>query len=362
MSETVFLTGATGYIGASLLGKWLESTGARLVLLARGKRGDDPRKRVMGALSALYPAGGVERFSPRIEVIEGDVSFERLGLDEARYRDLASRVTQIVHCAAAARFDLPLDEARRTNVGGTRNVLDFGRACGGLERIDYVGTAYVAGKRAGLVREDELDLGQEHHNTYERSKMEAEGVVRESMRDLPIAISRPSIVICDSRTGRASSFNGFYRALRMYRLGVLKVLPGNPSTAMDLVPVDYVTEAIFAISRRPASLGVCHHLTAGPRNATRIDEIAELASRHFRMERFAIVPPAEFAAFVSRMEGRLSEKELGMLNEIALYAPYLAGGPEFDGSNAVSATGLEAPPVRSYFEKMARYIEAEERR
>ena len=288
--------------------------------------------------------------------MEGDVSFERFGLKEKPYRELASRVTHIIHCAAAARFDLELDDARKTNVGGTRNILDFGRACGALRRIDYIGTAYVAGQRAGVIREDELDEGQKHCNTYERSKMEAEKLVRDSMRELPIAIIRPSIVICDSRTGRASNFNGFYRAMRMYALGGLKAVPGNPSSTMDLVPVDFVTEAVHSISNNPASAGACYHLTAGVDNATFLEEISELASRHFGREKFAIVPPDEFAAHVSKIRDGLGEKELGMINEIMLYMPYLTGELRFDNSRAVRETSLEAPPVRSYFGKMAEYI------
>ena len=358
MVDTILLTGATGYIGTSLLQKWLESSDARLVLLVRGKHGENPRKRIEGALAKLYPAGDGLHFSARIEVAEGDVSFERFGLDETRYRDLASRVSRIIHCAAAARFDLALDEARRTNLGGTRNILDFGKACSALKRIDYIGTAYVAGRRTGIIREDELDKGQEHTNTYERSKMEAEKLVRESMRELPIAIIRPSIVICDSRTGRASNFNGFYRAMRMYALGGLKTVPGDKSSAMDLVPVDYVTEAVYSISNNPACAGACYHLTAGPNNTTSLEEISGLASLHFGRERFAIVPPAEFVAHVSKIRDRLGEKELGMIDEIMLYMPYLMGELRFDNSNAVKATGLEAPPVRSYFGKMAEYIRA----
>ena len=356
MKETVFLTGATGYIGTSLLRKWLESSEAALVLLVRGKHGEDPATRIGSSLAALYPAADAARFSARIEIASGDVSLDGFGLDEGLYRDLASRVSHIVHCAAAARFDLSLEDARRTNVGGTRNVLDFGRACGALARVDYIGTAYVAGTRTGIIREDELDEGQEHRNTYERSKMEAEKLVRESMRDLPLSILRPSIVICDSATGRASSFNGFYRALRMYCLGALKVLPGNQSSSMDLVPVDYVTEAVYSIARNPASIGACCHLTAGLENAISLGEIGELASLHFGREKFSIVPPAEFAAYVSKVRDRLSEKELGMINEIALYAPYLACELGFDNANAIRLTGLEAPSVRSYFGKMAAYI------
>jgi thioester reductase-like protein len=358
MTETVFLTGATGYIGASLLQTWLEKSDARLVLLVRGKHGEDPRKRIEGTLAGLSPVGDERRIEARIDVVEGDVSLARFGLDESRYRDLASRVSHIIHCAAAARFDLVLDEARRTNVGGTRNILDFGRACSALRRIDYIGTAYVAGKRTGVIREDELDKGQEHNNTYERSKMEAEKLVRESMHELPVAILRPSIVICDSRTGRASSFNGFYRAMRMYSLGLLKAVPGNPSSTMDLVPVDYVTEAVHSISNNPASVGACYHLTAGLKNALPLEEIAALASAHFGKEKFAIVPPEEFAAHVSKIRSRLGEKELGMINEIMLYLPYLTGELRFDNSNALRETGLEAPPVRLYFGKMAEYIHA----
>ena len=356
MTEVLFLTGATGYIGASLLQKWLECSDVRIVLLVRGKHGENPRKRIEVSLAKLYPAGDGRDFATRIEVAEGDVSFERFGLDEARYLDLASKVSHIIHCAAAARFDLELEDARRTNVGGTRNILDFGRACSALKRIDYIGTAYVAGKRTGIIREDELDEGQEHNNTYERSKMEAEKLVRESMRELPIAIIRPSIVICDSRTGRASNFNGFYRAMKMYALGGLKVVPANPSSTMDLVPVDFVTEAVHSISNNPASIGACYHLTAGLNNATPLEEISELASRHFGREKFAIVAPEEFAAHVSKIRDGLGEKELGMINEIMLYMPYLTGELRFDNSRAVRETSLEAPPVSSYFGKMAEYI------
>ncbi len=356
MADTVFLTGSTGYIGASLLQKWLESSEAELILLVRGKRDEGPRARVERVLAEMYSPAEVDRYSRRIEIVEGDLSSDRFGLDDARYNDLASRTSHIIHCAAAARFDLDLEDARKTNVGGTRMILDLGRSCRALERIDYIGTAYVAGKRKGIVREDELDEGQEHNNTYERSKMEAEKLVRGSMGELPIAILRPSIVICDSRTGRASTHNGFYRAMKMYSLGLLKVVPGNRSGAMDLVPVDYVTEAVHAISCNQASIGGCYHLTAGLNGATPLEDIAELASRHFKMEKFTIVPPDEFMAYFSGAAQGLDEKERDMINEIMLYMPYLSGELEFDNANTVRETALEAPPVRSYFGKMAEYI------
>ncbi len=134
MADTVLLTGATGYIGASLLRKWLESSEATLVLLVRGKRDDSPRTRIERVLAETYSPAEAARLSKRIEIAEGDLSSDRFGLDATRYRDLASMVSHIIHCAAAARFDLDLEDARRTNVGGTRLILDFGRSCPALRR------------------------------------------------------------------------------------------------------------------------------------------------------------------------------------------------------------------------------------
>ncbi|MBN1163749.1 MAG: SDR family oxidoreductase [Candidatus Krumholzibacteriota bacterium] len=358
MKEYVLLTGATGYIGAGLLRKWLKEGKGNLVLLVREKRGESPGKRIDGVLAELY-AGHLPdpaRFAGRIEVHRGDVSRERLGLEEKEYTELAGRISRIIHCAAAARFDLDLEEARRTNLGGTRNILDFAGKCNRLKKVDYVGTAYVAGKRKGVIREDELDAGQEHNNTYEASKMEAEKLVRSKMSELPLSIFRPSIVISDSETGRASSFNGFYRALKMYWLGLLKIIPGYPESVMDLVPVDYVTEAMFRIAYSAESVGKCFHLTAGPDNATTLGEIRDLAGKHFRKEPFDLVPPGDFEDYVQKYKMNLPEGGIRMMDEIVLYLPYLAGELRFDNANTVRLAPLKVPPVRQYFGKMAEYI------
>jgi long-chain acyl-CoA synthetase len=272
------------------------------------------------------------------------------------YERLASETTHVIHCAAAVRFDLELEEARRENVGGTRNVLEFGRACGNLRRLDYVGTAYVAGKRTGLVREDELDEGQQHNNTYEKTKMEAEKLVRGSVPGLPVAILRPSIVICDSKTGRATNHNGFYRALSMYWRDALKVLPGDPEARLDLVPVDYVAAAAYSIASTGASTGQCYHLAAGPDASVRLAELQDLTSFHFAKKRFQIIPPEEFRSLVAARRPAMTEEERDMMDEVLLYLPYLAGEPAFDTSNARRATGLTVPRVESYFKTMADYV------
>ena len=356
MTGELFLTGVTGYIGSSLLQKWLDSTNVKINLLVRRRHDNPPHNRIERVLAELYPDTDIGRFSGRIEIVEGDVSLANFGLGEKDYEKLGEKISHIIHCAAAARFDLALEEARKTNVGGARNVLHFAQTCRELERIDYIGTAYVAGRRSGIIKEDELDEGQQHNNTYERSKFEAEKIIRERLSELPLTIHRLSIVICDSKTGRASAHNGFYRALRMYDLGLLKVLPGHSSSLLDLVPVDYVSETIYSLSTHETSIGKCYHLTAGLSNAVTLKEIRDLASQHFHREKFIIMPPEEFNAHVSEMEDTFSQEERDMIDEIRLYMPYMSSELQFDNSNTVRETGIEAPKVSSYFGKMAEYM------
>src|SRR5205823_6206999 len=104
----------------------------------------------------------------------------------------------IIHSAASVSFSLPLDESRAINVEGTRSILDLAELAqrrGGLRRLSYVSTAYVAGDRRGVFGEDDLDLGQGFRNPYEQSKFEAEKLVRSRMDWVPTQVFRPSIVV-----------------------------------------------------------------------------------------------------------------------------------------------------------------------
>jgi thioester reductase-like protein len=359
MSSELFLTGATGFIGGGLLQKWLDTTQARLSLLVRPRRDEDSTSRIEKVLGDLYPDGGTSHLRSRIDILEGDITLPRLGLSRADEERLCRSVTHIVHCAAAARFDLELDQARRINVGGTEKILDLAQRCRRLEKLDYIGTAYVAGRREGLITEGQLDQGQEYHNTYERSKMEAEGLVREHWSRLPITIFRPSIVIGEAATGRISRHSAFYRVLDMYRKGALQALPGDPGALLDLVPLDYCTEAISIISGTPSSAGRCYHLTAGADHLTSLSQIRDLTAVHFGREPFAILPEERFDALVARRQSDLSEEERTMLEEIGLYRPYLAGRQRFDRTNS-SATlkghDVKVPPFEDYFPRIAAFL------
>ena len=357
MDGELFITGATGFIGGSFLEKWLNETESRVNLLVRSKKGIDPRSRAHTVLTELFPGRDISTFSQRVEVVNGDLDQDRFGLEDTTYKQLAKRITHIFHCGAAVRFDLEISQAREINVQGTERILALARICPQLQRLSYVGTAYVAGKQSAIVRGDDLDKGQGHRNTYERSKFEAEILVRSAMTELPITIFRPSIVVCDSRTGRVSRHSAFNRILRRFALGLLTMLPGNLSTKMDLVPVDYVAGAAFVILNNPATIGRCYHLTAGLDNLTSLRDIRTLISEHFGRKKLRIVPPTLFYFYMAILKPLLAEKLREGVEELRLYTPYLMTESLFDNSNTVSGSGMIVPPFRSYFGAMAEYIQ-----
>ncbi|MBU0692998.1 SDR family oxidoreductase [bacterium] len=355
MSNEVFLTGTTGYIGSHILHTWLEKTDHFVHVLSRGKREQTANERIESAMREIQPDWSLLQHKDRVRVVEGDLTLEKMGIESNLYSELLGRVTEIIHCAAAARFDLPLEDARKTNVGGVESILSFAAKCSNIERVDYVGTAYVAGLRDGVAYEDELDIGQTHRNTYEQSKYEAELLLREWMPRLPITVSRPSIVICDSRTGQTSSHNGFYRAVNAYVHHGLSKLPGEPSSIVDLVPVDYVCEALYQITRKPETVGQTYQLTAGT-DAVTLSEIQEMSARYSNRPKFEIVRPEEMQVFLSSVKPILSEKQLKLFEEMERYTPYLICQTTFDNTNCKQDTGLQAPLVKDYYLRFIKRI------
>jgi nucleoside-diphosphate-sugar epimerase len=243
----ILLTGYPGFIGRRLADR-LAAEGARVTALV------EPRM----ATVARHAAG------ERIEVVEGDITRRRLGLADADWERLASQVRHVFHLAAVYDLGVPLELAQRVNVGGTGNVLELCRACERLERLNYVSTAYVAGLRKGLVYEHELVLGQGFKNHYESTKFQAEVWVRQELDRVPTTIYRPAIVVGDSRSGETQKFDGPYFMLRVISMSERRRLPlpqfGRSDAPFNVVPVDFVLEAMLAGAQAPAAAGETFHL------------------------------------------------------------------------------------------------------
>jgi thioester reductase-like protein len=250
---TDLVTGFPGFIGRRLIAALLEADpGAHVTALVE-PRMLDPARTVAESIGA-----------ERIELLTGDITDRRLGLEPADYERIAAETRRVFHLAAIYDLAVPLEIAQRVNVDGTGNVLDLCRAAERLDRLAYVSTAYVAGRRTGVVYEHELVMGQAFKNHYESTKFQAEVWVRELLDVVPTTILRPAIVVGDSRTGETEKFDGPYyilRALeRAHRLGRPMPQFGRSSAAFNVVPVDYVVAAMIAAAGDPATLGETLHL------------------------------------------------------------------------------------------------------
>jgi thioester reductase-like protein len=247
LDGNVLLTGYPGFIGRRLADRLVEG-GAQVTALV------EPRM-----AAAARDASG-----DRVEVVEGDIAQRRLGLDDSDWGRLAAEVRHVFHLAAVYDLSVPLELAQRVNVDGTGNVLELCHACERLERLNYVSTAYVAGVRRGVVYEHELTLGQDFKNDYESTKFQAEVWVRQELERVPTTIYRPAIVVGDSRSGETQKFDGPYFMLRVISFCERRGLPipqfGRAGAPFNVVPVDFVLEAMLAGAREPGAVGQTFHL------------------------------------------------------------------------------------------------------
>ena len=231
--KTIFLTGSSGVLGQALLEKLSEYTVICLV----------HRKPVIGT---------------NVVSLQGDIASPWLGLSPAEFDDLAKRIDFVVHSAAITSFSQPSSVIFRTNVDGTRYMLDL--AAKAAAPFCHISTAFIhPGTHATSSHEP---------NAYELSKRAAEQVVRES--GLRTTIVRPSLITGDSKTGAIAQFQGLHLFTGLLLKGFLPVVPVSPHSYVDFVPQDVVAEAIVALLKQEHSGGE-YWLTAGHRALTLCD-------------------------------------------------------------------------------------------
>ena len=335
---THLVTGFPGFIGRRLVAALLDrDPEARVIALVEGRMAEPAR-----AAADAIDAG-------RIEIVSGDIAARRLGLDDATYERLAAAAEAVHHLAAIYDLAVPEQIAQRVNVEGTGNVLDLCLAATNLQRLNYVSTAYVAGTRTGVAYEHELSLGQGFKNHYESTQFQAEVWVRELIDRIPTTIIRPAIVVGDSRTGETQKFDGPYYLLRFIAASVGRGMPianiGRGAVPFNVVPVDFIIDAMVALGELDAAVGETVHLCdPDPLSAHDLVELlAELYAG--RKPSYRLPPRGVTAALRSRavrdFYGGVPAESVRYLNHPVRYDTRRA-------TELLAAAGLRCPRFPEY--------------
>jgi long-chain acyl-CoA synthetase len=341
MNKAILLTGANGFLGTQVAFRLIKRTEHTVIALVRA---EDDKTAVQKLTRAWWDWPElVDAIGNRVEVVKGDVSRTYLGLEKFKYEDLVKRVSHIIHTAADMRLDGPIDDLRRTNVKGTANILEFAKKVDldhGLQRLSHVSTAYVAGARKGSVPEDTLTDEYGFSSPYELSKYEGEKLVQAAKKKLPISVFRPGMVIGDSKTGKIKNFNTIYFPLRLYFKGQMRIFPVRPSLKVNLIPVDYVADAVVKLTFEPKAEGLNFHLTAPYDSLPTAKELI-LYSRKWASENLGVKLPRPFfiPAPTGATRGRYRTQKVvqksrrGFLDALITLAPYFNERRRFQRDN-----------------------------
>lgn len=352
MTRHVFMTGFPGFISRRLLKKLLTADEeATFTLLVEPAREGEAR----AALGQIDEHGtGDLVVDDRVAIVAGDVTAMDLGLSGAEFRAITARATDIYHLAAVHALGVDRRHAEQVNVQGTANVVALAEASTALERLVHFSSAYVSGDRTGVILEDELEEGQRFKNAYEATKYQAEVLVERAKRRVPSTVIRPGAVVGDSRTGAIDRFDSVYHLAMMLVASPVAVpipLKNDGRAPMNLVPVDYVIDAVHAIVSASASIGRTYHVVdPNPLPARRVYElVAENAGKP--LPKRTVSPNLTKALLkipgIERVASVNSEA-IDYLNQMAFYnsahtAEILAG------------TGIRCPPFSDYVDNLMQY-------
>lgn len=349
LDETIFLTGFPGFIAGRLVER-LAREGARFLLLVQPAFIERARTEI----AQLSEQTGTA--SERFRVLEGDITREDLGLSAKDLEEARSEATMLFHLAAVYDLAVAREVGLRVNVEGTRNVNRFALTLPKLRRYHYVSTCYVAGRRTGLILESELRHEAGFRNFYEETKYLAELEVEALKHELPVTIHRPSVVCGDSRTGETAKYDGVYYLINYLRMwpGALSLANiGNADVRLNVVPVDFVVEAMAALAAADEAAGATVQI-ADPEPLT-TEEMFNVISRNLSGRESLVTLPAPVVRTTLNLP--LNEKVTGLPR---VGVPYFFLKQTYDTARAtalLAPRGLRCPRFPDYVTALLDFVE-----
>lgn len=348
---TTLVTGFPGFLGDALVDRLVATSSGTvdLTCLVQSRYRSLADRRAAAIEDERGAAGA-------IQLVSGDITAPDLGLGDG-YDDLVASTVEVYHLAAV--YDLGVDarSARRVNVDGTEHLLDLAETAH-VERFHHVSTCYVSGRHPGRFGPDDLLVGQRFHNHYEVTKFQAEVAVRRAMAGgLPATVFRPAIVVGDSDTGATRKYDGPYRlvrfVLRQPRVAVVPLVGEPRRSELNVVPRDFVVDALVELASRPESVGETYQLAdpAPPSVVDAVTAIAEAADRRAvtpRVPGWALLGALRHVPGLARVTGLDPEA-----------VAYVDLPTRYDAEKTVTAledTGIACPPFESYVARLVEFV------
>ncbi|MBK8754424.1 MAG: SDR family oxidoreductase [Candidatus Competibacteraceae bacterium] len=356
-----FVTGATGFIGRRLVEKLLQRPDTTVYYLIL--------ERELPIVETLRLRWGAA--ADRTIPIIGDLTLPRLGVAEIDLARLKGQIQHLFHLAAIYDLKASAEIQEKVNVAGTRNVVAFAEAVE-VGCFHLTSSIAAAGLYEGVFREDMFEEAEELDHPYYRTKHESEGIVRRAC-SRPWRVYRPGIVVGDSRTGEMDKIDGPYYFFKLIQK-LRKLLPpwmpviGIEGGRQNLVPVNFIVDAMDHIAHQPNLDGQCFHLVDP--HPHRVGDILNLFARAAHAPEMSLRVNALMFAFVpeiiktglahikpvQRMRDQVL-KDLGMPGDVMRFVNYPTRFDCRETLKALKGTDIAVPPLESYAWKLWDYWE-----
>ncbi len=361
----IFITGATGALGSELIPRFLNSDSTRVTILVRASSEEELAIRRQKLLDYLG-ISPESNLTSRVEAVRGDASLPGLGLPDNVLRQLSETVTHLVHAAGNVKLNQPFEAARKTAVDSASYIVNLTEQClqrGPLRKLEFVSTVGVAGRRANVVKEERFSGSfnlSDFHNTYEASKWLAEQYLWDAIdKGLPATIHRPSMIVGDAIYGRIIHFQVFYH-LTDFLIGrkTWGVVPKTNGATLDIIPVDYVADAICMSALEQLGQGQVWHLCSGPKLAIDLDELVMrirelLLARNQPLPKLKKIGLQLFRTGLGAVSLFVGERKRRFLRGLPFLLDYLESKQQFDNAltnQLLENRGLAIRPVNDYLE------------